>query len=120
MKKRNTDCKEINDEEKVNHKSNIDKNENIFNYNDFEFKYEDKKQVIVISKKRKRDDDNFIKQDCRDRIAKLEALLVESSSEKNKMRETILNLTEKVSALTVKVEFLQKENVELMNRLTKN
>ena len=68
----------------------------------------------------KRDDDNFIKQDCRDRIAKLEALLVESSSEKNKMRETILNLTEKVSALTVKVEFLQKENVELMNRLTKN
>jgi ribulose 1,5-bisphosphate carboxylase large subunit-like protein len=68
----------------------------------------------------KRDDDNFIKQDCRDRIAKLEALLEESSSEKDKMRETILNLTEKVSALTVKVEFLQKENSELINRLTKN
>ena len=68
----------------------------------------------------KKDEDNFIKQDCRDRIAKLEALLLESSIEKNKMRETILNLTEKVSALTVKVEFLQKENVELMNRLTKN
>jgi ribulose 1,5-bisphosphate carboxylase large subunit-like protein len=68
----------------------------------------------------KRDDDNFIKQDCRDRIAKLEALLVESSNEKDKMRETILNLTEKVSALTVKVEFLQKENAELINRLTKN
>jgi len=68
----------------------------------------------------KRDDDNFIKQDCRDRIAKLEVLLAESSQEKDKMRETILNLTEKVSALTVKVEFLQKENSDLMNRLTKN
>jgi hypothetical protein len=28
-----------------------------------------------------------------------------------------LGLTEKVSALSVKVEFLQKENVELINRL---
>jgi hypothetical protein len=39
----------------------------------------------------------------------LEALLKESSQEKEKMRETILLLTEKVAALTVKVEFLQKE-----------
>ena len=61
----------------------------------------------------KRDEDNFIKQDCRDRIAKLETLLRESSEEKEKMRETILALTEKVAALTVKVEFLQKENNEL-------
>ena len=43
-------------------------------------------------------------------IAKLEALLRESSEEKEKMRETILALTEKVAALTVKVEFLQKDN----------
>jgi hypothetical protein len=65
----------------------------------------------------KKDEDNFIKQDCRERITKLEVLLKESSSEKDKMRETILGLTEKVSALSVKVEFLQKENVELINRL---
>ena len=52
----------------------------------------------------KKDEDNFIKQDCRDRIAK------ESSQEKEKMRETILLLTEKVAALTVKVEFLQKDS----------
>ena len=32
----------------------------------------------------------------------------------NLMRNTILNLTEKVAQLTVKVEFLQKENSELM------
>jgi hypothetical protein len=58
----------------------------------------------------KKDEENFIKQDCRDRISKLEALLKESSEEKEKMRVTILALTEKVAALTVKVEFLQKEN----------
>jgi len=58
----------------------------------------------------KKDEENFIKQDCRDRISKLEALLKESSEEKEKMRVTILSLTEKVAALTVKVEFLQKEN----------
>ena len=61
----------------------------------------------------KKDEENFIKQDCRDRISKLEALLKESAQEKEKMRETILLLTEKVAALTVKVEFLQKENSEL-------
>jgi len=58
----------------------------------------------------KKDEENFIKQDCRDRISKLEALLKESSEEKEKMRVTIFSLTEKVAALTVKVEFLQKEN----------
>jgi hypothetical protein len=35
------------------------------------------------------------------------------------MRTTILSLTEKVSALTVKVEFLQKENSELLDEMRK-
>ena len=35
------------------------------------------------------------------------------------MRVTILELTEKVAQLTVKVEFLQKENSELMRSLSK-
>jgi hypothetical protein len=63
---------------------------------------------------RKERDEDFIRHDCRDRISKLEALLMEGSDEKNDMRNTILNLTEKVAQLTVKVEFLQKENSELM------
>ena len=67
----------------------------------------------------KKDDDNFVKQDCRERIAKLEVLLKESSEEKDKMRETILALTEKVSALSVRVEFLQKENNDLLQRFMK-
>lgn len=68
---------------------------------------------------RKERDDDFIRHDCRDRIAKLEALLTSSSQEKDSMRNTILELTEKVAQLTVKVEFLQKENNELMKSLSK-
>jgi hypothetical protein len=55
---------------------------------------------------RKERDEEFIRHDCKDRISKLEALLQESSREKDDMRKTILKLTEQVSALTVKVEFL--------------
>jgi hypothetical protein len=70
------------------------------------------------SMQRDRDED-FIRHDCRDRIAKLEALLIASSQEKDNMRQTILELTEKVAQLTVKVEFLQRENAELMNTMIK-
>ena len=61
---------------------------------------------------RKEKDEDFIKTDCRDRIGKLEALLESSSREKDEMRKTILKLTEQVSALTVKVEFLQNGSVK--------
>jgi hypothetical protein len=66
---------------------------------------------------RKERDDEFIRHDCKDRIAKLEVLLENSSKEKDEMRATILKLTEQVSALAVKVEFLQKENNELMKKI---
>jgi hypothetical protein len=68
--------------------------------------------------KKERDDD-FVKNDCRDRILKLEALLEDSSREKDQMRDLILILTEKVAALSVKVEFLQKENTELHTIINK-
>lgn len=68
---------------------------------------------------RKERDEDFVRDDCRDRISKLEALLQMSSKEKDDMRTTILSLTEKVSALTVKVEFLQKENGELLEEMRK-
>jgi hypothetical protein len=66
---------------------------------------------------RKEKEEDFVRNDCRDRISKLEALLSESSREKDEMRELILSLTEKVAALTVKVEFLQKENTDLHSKL---
>jgi septal ring factor EnvC (AmiA/AmiB activator) len=65
---------------------------------------------------RKERDDEFIRHDCKDRIAKLEALLAQSSKEKDEMRNMILDLTKQVAALTVKVEYLTKENEELAKK----
>jgi hypothetical protein len=61
----------------------------------------------------KEKNDNFIKYDCKDRISKLEALLLESSKEKDDLRSMVLNLTKEVTALSIKVEFLTKENETL-------
>jgi hypothetical protein len=58
-------------------------------------------------------EDDFIRHDCKDRIAKLEALLVQSATEKDDLRKMVLGLTKEVAALTVKVEYLTKENEEL-------
>ena len=62
---------------------------------------------------RKERDEEFIRHDCRDRIAKLEALLIESSKEKDEMRALILQLTAQVAELRMKVEFLSDENDKL-------
>jgi hypothetical protein len=69
---------------------------------------------------RKERDEEFIRHDCKDRISKLEALLENSSKEKDEMRSTILKLTEQVAALAVKVEYLQKENSDLYKTLNKS
>jgi hypothetical protein len=66
---------------------------------------------------RKENEEDFMRLDCRDRILKLEALLESSSKEKDDMRNTILKLTEQVAALAVKVEFLQRENTDLHNKI---
>lgn len=61
---------------------------------------------------RERDED-FIRHDCKDRISKLEALLEESSKEKDELRGLVLKLTEQVAELRVKVEYLTAENKKL-------
>ena len=61
---------------------------------------------------RERDDD-FIRQDCKDRISKLEALLEASAREKDDLRNLVLKLTSEVAELRVKVEFLSTENSKL-------
>ena len=61
-------------------------------------------------------DEDFIKHDCRDRISKLEALLTESSKEKEQLRQMILDLTSKVAELKVTVDFLRVENEELSKK----
>jgi hypothetical protein len=64
-------------------------------------------------------DAEFIRNDCRDRIAKLEALLKDSAEEKDELRELVLRLTSEVAELRVKVEFLTQENEVLVKKSKK-
>ena len=66
------------------------------------FRYYEKRSM------RKERDEEFIRHDCKDRISKLEALLVESSREKDDLRKMVLELTREVAALRTKVEFFEK------------
>ena len=68
---------------------------------------------------RRERDDEFIKHDCKDRITKLETLLQESSREKEELRNMVLQLTKEVAALSVKVEYLTKENDKLEKAVPK-
>jgi hypothetical protein len=65
------------------------------------FRFYEKKSM------RKERDEEFIRHDCKDRISKLEALLAESSKEKDELRNLVLQLTAQVAELRTKVEFLQ-------------
>ena len=67
------------------------------------FRYYEKRAMF-----RERDDE-FIRHDCKDRIAKLETLLENSSKEKDDLRSLVLKLTSEVAELRVKVEFLSKQ-----------
>ena len=64
-------------------------------------------------------DDEFIRHDCKDRISKLEGLLEAAGREKDALRMMILGLTKEVAALSVKVEYLTKENDKLEKALPK-
>ena len=58
---------------------------------------------------KKREDELQYRYDCRDRIAKLETLLEESSKEKDSMRKIILELSTQVAELRARLEFMEKE-----------
>ena len=62
----------------------------------------------------KKEEETYIKQDFRERIAKLEQLLEQSAQEKELLRDTVLQLTREVAALHVKVDFLERENRRLL------
>ena len=54
--------------------------------------------------------------DLKHRVRNLEALLSQSSEDKDELRNQVLTLTAEVNALRVKVEFLEKENERLKNK----
>lgn len=56
---------------------------------------------------RKDEDERFIRLDCQSRISKLEALLQQSSIEKDELRLQILKLVEEVATLRTEIKFLQ-------------
>jgi len=53
--------------------------------------------------------------DLKNRVINLEALLANSSIEKDTLRDQVLELVGEVNALRVKVEYLEKENERLKN-----
>ena len=73
------------------------------------------KRMSLKAKKDEHDtkDGRLFRDDLRDRVLKLETLLIESSKEKDTMRESILVLTAQVSKLEVEVDFLRKDNEKL-------
>jgi chromosome segregation ATPase len=77
--------------------------------------YETRMRLKNERSKNEKDETNLYRDDLRKRVNKLEKLLEESSGEKDKMRDQILALTEEVSQLRTKVEFLEKENERLKN-----
>jgi septal ring factor EnvC (AmiA/AmiB activator) len=60
---------------------------------------------------RKERDDEFIRHDCKDRIAKLEALLEKSSQEKDEMRQQILDLVSEVASLRTEIKYLTDKRI---------
>ena len=48
--------------------------------------------------------------DLQSRVAKLEALLIQSSEDKDYMRDTITDLSSEVASLKVKIQYLETEN----------
>jgi peptidoglycan hydrolase CwlO-like protein len=64
-------------------------------------------------------DEDFIRHDCKDRISKLEGLLEAAAKEKDDLRMMVLSLTKEVAALSVKVEFLTRENDKLEKAIPK-
>ena len=77
--------------------------------------YEKRIKLKTDLEREDRTDQNMYRDDLRDRVRRLEQLLTDSAIEKDVMREQILSLTKEVSALHVKVEYLEKENQRLKN-----
>ena len=83
------------------------------------------KKKLDMKKKAESEDKeekNLYRDDLKERVSKLEQLLIDSALEKDTLRDKVIALTAEVAALGTKVEFLEKEvarleteNTELRN-----
>jgi len=56
----------------------------------------------------KKEDERFIRNDCKTRILKLETSLVEAEKQKDELRALVLHLSTEVASLTEQVKYLMK------------
>ena len=71
----------------------------------------------------KKEEEDYIKDDCAKRIDRLEQLLEKSAKEKDELREKILELTKDLAELSIKVKYLEMENkrlLEINNQILNN
>jgi len=83
------------------------------------------KKKLDMKKKAESEDKeekNLYRDDLKERVSKLEQLLIDSALEKDTLRDKVIALTAEVAALSTKVEYLEKEvarleteNTELRN-----
>lgn len=64
----------------------------------------------------KNDDGIQYRDDLKDRVRNLEALLAKALDKEDELNKKILELTAQVAELGVKVEFLERENERLKNK----
>jgi len=80
--------------------------------------FEARLRVKSEEKKTERENSDGVqyRDDLKNRVRNLEQLLAASADEKDELRNQVLALTQEVSALRVKVEFLERENDRLKNK----
>ena len=80
--------------------------------------FEARLRVKSEEKKTERENSDGVqyRDDLKSRVRNLEQLLAASADEKDELRNQVLALTQEVSALRVKVEFLERENDRLKNK----
>tara|TARA_R110000796_G_scaffold36868_7_gene93513 strand:+ start:117 stop:431 length:315 start_codon:yes stop_codon:yes gene_type:complete len=75
--------------------------------------YENRIKLKTDAESLDRTDQNMYRDDLRDRVKRLEKLLVDGSKEKDIMHAQMLALSKEVGTLQTKVSFLEKENERL-------
>ena len=74
------------------------------------------KKKLDMKKKEESEDKeekNLYRDDLKDRVSKLEQLLIDSALEKDKLRDKVIALTDEVAKLSTKVEYHEKEVARL-------
>lgn len=78
----------------------------------------EKRLLLRAKEERERDRERSeYKDDLRERVAVLESKLEKSETDKKQLQTEVVRLVERISALSVEVEYLRKENTSLKERL---